>query len=254
MTPREEWKLDTCRLGRKVLVFDALPSTNDFAAKLAHDSTNDGVAVLADVQTAGRGQHGRTWTAAPGSGVLMSLLLFPPESLRRPVILTAWAAVAVCRTIEQFIGIPAQIKWPNDVLVQGKKVCGILIEQGRGTVVGVGLNVRQSAADFAAADLPQAAALAQFVPSAPDTAAVARELLQQLDEEFNSMLAGDLAPLQASWQQHLDLLGRAVSVECHTGVIEGRLCRLSFDAVEVERSGGEKRSLPPEKVLHLSAL
>jgi BirA family biotin operon repressor/biotin-[acetyl-CoA-carboxylase] ligase len=250
--PREEWRLDTRRLGRRVLVFDRLPSTNDYAARLADDPANDGVAVLADEQTAGRGQHGRTWTAAPGSGVLLSLLLFPPAALRRPAVLTAWAAVAVCRTVQRAIGRPARIKWPNDVLVCGKKVCGILIEQGRGTVVGVGLNVRQTAEDFAAAELPEAASLAQFAASAPDTAAVARDLLRQLDQEFVSLLEGDVAILEACWKWHLGLLGREVTAECHHDIIHGRLRELSFAGVELERPGEPPTSLPPEKVLHLT--
>ena len=85
-----------------------------------------------------------SWLAAPGASVLLSVLLFPPPPLRRPSILTAWAAVAVCKIIQKLVGCAARIKWPNDILLGGRKVCGILIEQGRGTVAGIGLNVRQS--------------------------------------------------------------------------------------------------------------
>src|SRR5882672_4818005 len=92
----------------------------------------------------------------------MSLLLFPPPDLRRPAILTAWAAVSVCETIRRATDLDATIKWPNDVLIQGRKVCGILIEQGRGTVVGIGLNVHQTAESFAAAGLTEAGSLAVF--------------------------------------------------------------------------------------------
>jgi BirA family biotin operon repressor/biotin-[acetyl-CoA-carboxylase] ligase len=148
MTPREEWRLDTLHLGRRVLVFHRLDSTNSRAALLAEDRANTGVAVLAEAQTSGRGQHGHTWLCQPGAGVLLSLLLFPPPALRRPAILTAWAAVSVCELVFQAAGLQARIKWPNDVLVRGRKVCGILIEQARGTVVGIGLNVNQSAEDF----------------------------------------------------------------------------------------------------------
>ena len=81
---REIWNLDPRLLGRRTLVFAQLDSTNNYAASLAHDPANDGVAILADEQTAGRGQHGRTWTAAPKASVLLSLLLFPPPELRRP--------------------------------------------------------------------------------------------------------------------------------------------------------------------------
>src|SRR5205823_1744339 len=101
----------------------------------------------------------------------------------RAPVLTAWAAVAVCATVRLVTGRQARIKWPNDVLIHGRKTCGILIERSRGTVVGIGLNVRQSGADFEAAGLPEATSLAQFTSEAPDTYAVARLLLEQLDAE-----------------------------------------------------------------------
>ena len=129
MTPRDIWHFDTRRLGRCVLVFDRLDSTSNVAAALAGSADGDGLAVLADEQTGGRGQHGRTWTCPAGSGVLLSVLLFPPAPLRRAAILTAWAAVSVCETVLELTGLEARIKWPNDVLVRGRKVCGILIEQ-----------------------------------------------------------------------------------------------------------------------------
>src|SRR5262249_51940124 len=129
MTPSAEWRLKTRCLGRRVLVFDRLDSTNTFAAALAHDPANEGVVVLAREQTAGRGQYQRTWQAPAGTSVLLSVLLFPPPTLRRPALLTAWAAVSVCEAILQLTGLQAKIKWPNDVLIRGRKVCGILIEQ-----------------------------------------------------------------------------------------------------------------------------
>src|SRR5438046_7649419 len=140
MEPIERWQLDTCRLGRQVLIFDEVDSTNSRAAALAADPANDGLVILAWAQSAGRGQHGRSWQCPAGDGVLLSVLLFPPPPLRRPALLTAWAAVSVCETVREAAGLQARIKWPNDVLVQGRKVCGILIEQGRGTVAGIGLN------------------------------------------------------------------------------------------------------------------
>jgi len=163
--PADIWNLPTRRLGRQTIVFNQLDSTNTFAAPLADDPANDGLVVVAREQTAGRGQYGRVWQAPPGSSVLMSVLLFPPAPLRRPALLTAWAAVSVCETILQLAKLQAKIKWPNDVLIHGKKVCGILIEQRTGasaefplaTVVGVGLNITQSAEMFAQAGLPLAA-------------------------------------------------------------------------------------------------
>ncbi len=200
-----------------------------------------------------RKPRGAASTAEPGRRprARACCCLFPPEHLRRPAILTAWAAVAVCRTVQKTVGIQARIKWPNDVLLRGKKVCGILIEQGRWTVVGIGLNVQQTAADFAAAALPQAASLAQFSPHALVTSTVARELLVQLDEQFAALLDGDFATLEACWKWHVGVLGRPVAAECHDGVVRGRLRDLTFGGLELERADGTTQILWPENVLHL---
>src|SRR5687767_12668328 len=91
----QSWTSAPARLGRRVLVFPRLESTNSFALSLGGAPDNDGVVVLAREQSAGRGQHGRSWQAPPGSSVLMSVLLFPPAQVCRPSLLTAWAAVSV---------------------------------------------------------------------------------------------------------------------------------------------------------------
>src|SRR5262249_23530371 len=143
---------------------------NSFALSLANDPANHGLAIVALEQSAGRGQHGRSWQAPAGSSVLLSVLLFAPSHLSRPPVLTAWAAVGVCETIFKVSSLHAKIKWPNDVLLNGKKVCGILIEQrqtGRAkaplaTVVGIGLNVNQPAQFFVDADLPHGASLSSI--------------------------------------------------------------------------------------------
>jgi BirA family biotin operon repressor/biotin-[acetyl-CoA-carboxylase] ligase len=249
--PASEWQLDTRRLGRRVLLFDEIDSTNSRAAILAADRANDGLVVLADHQTVGRGQHGRTWLSWPGTGVLLSVLLFPPPALRRPAILTAWAAVSVCETIRLATGLEPCIKWPNDVLIQGRKVCGILIEQGRGTVVGIGLNVRQSAETFTAAELTEAGSLAVFTRQDLDCREVARLLIWQLDEWYACLCAGELTTLEACWRSRLGLIGKQVVVECHDRDVVGELRGLSFNGVELT-AGGEIVRLAPEAVLHLN--
>jgi BirA family biotin operon repressor/biotin-[acetyl-CoA-carboxylase] ligase len=249
--PLEEWQLDTRRLGQRVLVFDQLDSTNSHAASLADDPANDGIAILADEQSAGRGQYGRSWQCPPRSGVLLSLLLFPPPALRRPVLLTAWAAVSVCETIRQTTGLEAQIKWPNDVLVHGRKVCGILIEQAKGTVVGVGLNANQPAECFEQAGLTEATSLAALSGRSFDCHDLARLLIAQLDAEYDRMCQGDQATLEARWKAQLGLLGQPVHAECHDGVREGRLCELAFSGLLLVSAEDEPIRLLPESVRHL---
>jgi len=241
-------------IGHRVLVLDCVDSTNTVAARLADDPANDGVAVLAAEQTAGRGQHGRNWQCRPGDGVLLSVLLFPPPALRRPAVLTAWAAVAVCETVRQLTGLPPRIKWPNDVLLRGRKVCGILIEQGRGAVVGVGLNVRQTAAHFAAAGLPGAASLSQFTDAELDARSTAEMLLRYMDEEYARLLKGDLTTLEACWKRRVGLVGREVVIERYDGPVHrGRLLKLGFDGIVLERLGTAALGLAPETVRHLDA-
>lgn len=252
-SPREVWRLDTRHLGRRVLLYDRLDSTNTLAASLADDPANDGLAILADEQTTGRGQHGRNWLCPPGSGVLLSLLLFPPPELRRPALLTAWAAVSVCETIDRAVGLPATIKWPNDVLIQGRKVCGILIEQGKGTVAGIGLNANQSAEMFAQAQLPDAGSLAVFAKRAFDCRQLARLLLERLDEAYARLCAGDVATLEASWRERLGLLNQRVLAECHEGSHRGWLRELGWDGLVLELSHGRTLSLRPEAVRQLRA-
>jgi BirA family biotin operon repressor/biotin-[acetyl-CoA-carboxylase] ligase len=249
--PRQEWKLDTRRLGRRVLVYDRVDSTNNLAAALAEDLGNDGVVVLADEQTAGRGQYGRTWLAPPGASVLMSVLLFPPTPLRRPVVLTAWAAVAVCNLVRHTTGVPAKIKWPNDVLLGGRKVCGILIEQRRGTVAGIGLNVRQTAEELVRAGLTEATSLSQHAPAPLEAAEVSRLLIRQLDEDYDLLCGGDLGTLEACWKWHLGLLGRQVRARCLDGTEQGRLLELGFDGARLRRADGTAVVLAPEAVLNM---
>src|SRR5262245_54890682 len=232
MTPPKEWHLETALLiGRRVLAYSSIPSTNSMALGYADDESNDGLAILARQQTAGRGQHGRTWTAPPDSSVLLSVLVFPPPSLRRPALLTAWAADAVCETIREVTGRGATIKWPNDVLVGGRKICGILLEKRKGVVAGIGLNVHQTRDDFLAAGLPDATSLALSHRGKYDTKHIAEILLLYLDGIFWELCKGEVEGLQDRWTERLGLLGETVAAECVDGMLHGRVHELSFDGV-----------------------
>src|SRR5262249_60050571 len=150
----------------------------------------------------------------------------------------------------------ARIKWPNDVLVRGRKACGILIEQStrgerRVAVAGIGLNVRQSGEELAAMGLPEAISLAQ-VCQPPRTAEVARLLVAKLDEHLGPVLEGDFTSLEAQWQRRLGLLGELVTAEGADGIWRGRLTQLSFAAIELEASSGQILRLPPEAIRHLT--
>lgn len=249
-TPAEEWAFPTEWVGRRVLVFDELDSTNTFAAALPPDA-EEGMVIVARDQSAGRGRFGRPWRSRPGAALLMSVVLTPPPELRRPVILTAWAAVAVGEAVRELTGVQARIKWPNDLLVRGKKVCGILIEQGTRVVAGVGLNLAQTADEFAALGLPEAASLGMFGPAVELRDAV-EAVVRNLDAEWSRLLAGERTAVEADWKWRVGFLGRDVEVERSDGSRPtGRLRDLGFDGLDLELPDGTVERIPPEAVEHV---
>ena len=251
--PRETRHHDTPHDRRDDLPYDQLDSTNTAAALLS-PRHGPGLVVVADHQTAGRGQYGRVWQARPGSSLLMSVALKPPPELCRPVILTALAAVAVGDAVLALTGVQARVKWPNDLLARGKKVCGILIENTTATVVGLGLNLSQTAEEFAAAGLPDATSLGLLAecPVSPDMAA--EVVIRKLDAEYDRLLRGERVGVEADWKWRVGLLGRAVAVELTDGTtVRGRLRERSFDRLELETRDSRTRLLVPETVRHVTA-
>jgi BirA family transcriptional regulator, biotin operon repressor / biotin---[acetyl-CoA-carboxylase] ligase len=251
--------LDTRVIGLRALIYERLDSTNTLALSFGNDPTQHGLVVLAREQTAGRGQYGRTWQAPPGSSVLMSVLLFPPPALRRPAVLTAWAAVAVCQTISIATNLHATIKWPNDVLIGGKKVCGILIEQRTtghldsplAAVVGIGLNVGQSSQSFEQAGLPLAASLTSVSGKFFTHEDVAAALIRQLDGDYQRFLDGGPATLEASWNLRLDLVGKSVLIEAVNAQHRGWVRELTLDRLDLETPNGEVVRLILEAIRHV---
>jgi BirA family transcriptional regulator, biotin operon repressor / biotin---[acetyl-CoA-carboxylase] ligase len=251
MSPVDEWHLDTHQLGRRVLVYDVTDSTSSRCVEHASDTANHGLVVLARAQTAGRGQHGRSWLCERDAGVLLSVLLFPPRELARPAILTAWAAVSVCELILEVAGMEARIKWPNDVLIAGRKVCGILIEQGRGVVAGLGLNLNQTPESFLSTGLPEAGSLHAFTGHTYDVEQLARRLIERLDQEYRRLLDGDVAGLEDRWRDRLGLVGELVEVEHHPDHHIGELLEVTFEGVVLQSAPGEFLRLAPELIKHI---
>lgn len=239
-------------IGRRILVFDELPSTNDYAASIADQPDSVGMVICARAQTAGRGTFGRSWDSPANAGVWMSVILDPPVQLRRAAILTAWAAVSVAEAIRPLIGRQPRIKWPNDVLIGRHKVCGILIEQGKHTIVGIGLNVNQSTDDFANAGLPEATSLAIVGDKPFDVDAVATAVITSLNHEYDLLMHGELTTLESCWKWRVGLLGRMVEVERYDGRRhQGRLLEMAFDGLDLIAKDGERLRLAPEEVRHI---
>jgi BirA family biotin operon repressor/biotin-[acetyl-CoA-carboxylase] ligase len=218
-----EHELGTVRIGRRIAVWNRVASTNDLAARAAGSAANEGLVVLAEEQTSGRGRRGRSWLAPAGSSVLMSVLLFPPGSLAEVGWLTALGAVAAAEVVSAWTGLDARIKWPNDVRVDGKKIAGVLVERGEGAVIGIGLNANLEAADFPDGLRESATALRILTGERADRTELVRALLQRLDHWYGRGCSQGPESLNAPWRDRSEHLGRLVRVETRSGPIVGRL-------------------------------
>ena len=198
---RIQSNLRTGRIGKKVLVFDRTASTNNVAAEYARNPANDGLVVFAEEQTAGRGRSGAVWHSGHGDSLLLSVVLIDYQAKNE--LLPLACAVAVAHALGQVGDHRARIKWPNDVLLGGRKVGGILVESrqtGRHTawIVGVGINCHQRADDFPRELRGTATSLALAGPTRCHRIPLARRVLTSLDHWLD-VAERDSHPVTEAW-------------------------------------------------------
>lgn len=242
-------RLTTERFGRPLRGFEALDSTNSRAAAWAQEGATEGSTVVAEYQRAGRGRHGRSWTACKGQNLLFSIVLRPTLAADRLSLLTVAASVAVAEALEPLV-TPHRptIKWPNDVLLEGRKTCGMLLESSlsdapSGTVVvlGVGLNVNQT--DFPAPLTETATSLrlttGRTVPRAPLLA----RLLQGLEARYDDVEGDRSNGVRARFHDRLATLNETTTLrltesgQTLTGTVRG----ITADgALRLETDGGTR--------------
>ncbi len=213
--------LGTRLIGRKIVYFPCLSSTMAVAREEIRRGASDGTVVVADEQTVGRGRLSRGWLSPPGS-VSLSVILRPDVSCLPYLIMLA--AVAVAGAIEAVTGLKTQLKWPNDVLIGGRKVCGILVESEVSggaadyAIMGIGINVNIRVADFAEI-APLATSLSDELGAGVSRLWLGRRLLVELDKLYRTLPHGE--GILKKWRQRLMTLGRRVRVVSGDDVYEG---------------------------------
>jgi BirA family biotin operon repressor/biotin-[acetyl-CoA-carboxylase] ligase len=246
--------LGTGRFGRELRFFKTVDSTQRVALDLAEKGLPEGTLVVADEQTAGMGRRGRGWHSARGLGVWMSLLLRPAISPSEGGLLSAWAGLAVLQALAPggWGSARAGLKWPNDVLVDGRKLCGILVdarsvgERLTFAVVGVGLNVNHDAADFPSDVAATAASLKMVKGEASDRAAILGEVVRAMERTYDAVLGPDgRRSLAAGAQGASVLIGSGVSVKGPRRTLSGIAVRIEDDGGLVVDTGGGRE----EKIL-----
>jgi BirA family transcriptional regulator, biotin operon repressor / biotin---[acetyl-CoA-carboxylase] ligase len=249
-------------------------STNADVLALARDGTAEGLVVVADHQTAGRGRYDRTWVAPPGGSLLLSVLLRPPSRVASAT--TMATAVAMAEAIEEEIGVSPGLKWPNDLVVAGdgaeRKLAGILAEadwpasatmsagwrepsahERAVIVVGLGLNVSWPEDDEAIRDVAHTAvALSWLTSETIDRVDLLVAFLRRLDRSYGQLVSGGPRSVMGEWRRRSATLGRRVRVVLGADDVEGRAVDVTREGhLVVEIPGGQRRTFAVGDVVHL---
>ena len=237
--------------GQQVIYREKVSSTNELAKELAQKGAAQGTVVIAEEQTGGKGRLGRVWYSPPGQGLWFSVILRPEISPVDASKLTLISAVGVARTIRELTRIPAGIKWPNDVLIDQRKVCGILLEMSAEIdkinyiVVGVGVNVNLDEAKIPAEIDGVAISLAEQEKLKVTRVELLAALLNNLDNLYQEFLAGKFSEILTSWKEMSVTLNRWVRVISGSETEEGIAFDLDDDGalILMKDDGSVKRIL-----------
>ena len=210
--------------GKKWFFFDCLDSTNNYAKRIAAEDAEEGTVIVADSQSGGRGRLGRKWASPPGTGIYMSVILkpvLPPEEVQ---IITLAASVAVVSAFDRLAGIRAGIKWPNDVLLDGKKVCGILTEMNSEMervnfiVLGIGVNFSSGQEEFPPEFAGRATSLQAYADQCgidmkgAGRLEIIRAVLKELDGIYRLVLKKKHKEIIQKWKEYAVTIGRDVRI------------------------------------------
>jgi BirA family transcriptional regulator, biotin operon repressor / biotin---[acetyl-CoA-carboxylase] ligase len=222
-------------IGRDIRVFQETTSTNDVIEKLAHDGVKEGVVVFAESQSRGRGRLGRKWMSPARRGLWFSVLLRPDLRPQEATRLTIASATALRRAIAAQTGLEPAIKWPNDILVHGRKVAGILVELNaeldriKYVVLGIGVDVNLNAADFPAELRKLATSLKAELDKPVSRPELAVALLRELDRDYARAVGGQFAAVADEWEAHGTTIGQNVVIRMGERQIRGRAESLGED-------------------------
>lgn len=205
-------------IGRDIRVFQETTSTNDIVERLARDNVKEGVVVFAESQTKGRGRLGRKWVSPAQKGLWFSILLRPSLRPAEATQLTVAAVNSLARAVQSQTQIVPEIKWPNDLLIRGRKVAGILTEMNAEldrvnyVIIGMGVDVNQADSDFPPEVRPIATSLMLELGHQIQRAELAAAILQELDHDYARIREGRFAEMADEWESRCSTIGQPVTV------------------------------------------
>jgi BirA family transcriptional regulator, biotin operon repressor / biotin---[acetyl-CoA-carboxylase] ligase len=229
-------------IGREIRVFQETSSTSDIVEKLGRDGVKEGVVAFAESQTKGRGRLGRHWVSPSKKGLWFSVLLRPSIHPLQATQITVACATALRRAISLHSGLQPSIKWPNDVMINGRKVAGILTELNaeldhvKYLIAGIGVDVNQTASDFTP-ELRKIASSIRIEAGRPvPRPELAVLILQELDKDYQRVTGGRFTELADEWEGHCNTIGRDVSIRIGERFVRGRAEALGEDGALLVRT------------------
>ena len=238
-------------IGRDIHVFQETTSTNDVIERFARDGLKEGVVAFAESQTKGRGRLGRKWVSPQRKGLWFSVLLRPNLQPQEATQITVASATALRRAIADHTGLTPQIKWPNDILVNGRKVAGILTELSadldhvKYIILGIGVDVNLNANDFSAEFRKTATSLKMELGKPVFRAELAVVILRELDNDYTRLTSGQFSELANEWEEHCATIGQEVVIRTGERQIRGRAEALGEDGALLLRTDHGR----PERII-----
>jgi len=245
--------LDTKWLGRSLLCFDEVDSTNNVAASIAIDAQNGSV-ILAEKQTHGRGRLSRSWISPPG-GVWMSIILKPDMPISQAYRLNMVASIALARAFYGLYGLSAGIKWPNDLLVGDRKICGILTELNAEVdrlnyaILGLGINANIDISAFP--EDWQSTSLAHEIKGKIARVELIRRILQEMEIAYQQMLSVEI---YEEWRSRSVTIGRQVRIISANGDLNGKAIDLEEDGALIIKTENDIKRVLAGDCIHLRAV
>lgn len=240
--------LKTEFMGRSIHYEEKVDSTQKIAHRLATDGAVEGTVVVAEEQTLGRGRLDRRWHSPKYTGIWMSIILKPNLPMHKAPQLTLVTAVAVVQAIEDITGLQPQIKWPNDILINGKKVTGILTElqadadRINAIIIGIGINVNQKLEDFPDELLEIATSLSVESGQVISRAGLMQAVFARLEKLYLTYLKDGFYPIKLLWESYALSIGKNIIARTVTGDIAGKALGITDDGVlKIKLEAGEIR-------------
>lgn len=219
--------LETEEIGRTVHFYESVSSTQKLAKEFALNGAKHGTLVVSDEQTEGRGRLVRQWYSPKGTGLWMSIIVRPEIPIQKTPQLTLLMAVAVIQAIEATTGLHPTIKWPNDILINGRKVCGILTEMQaeenrvQSVIIGIGVNVNQNKADFPEELQTIATSLKIEADKTVSRTKLLQNICYQLEQLLNEYLHTGFKPIKQLWESYANSIGKQITARTAKGSYTG---------------------------------